>query len=402
MATAALDLTKANPLPVKWYFILLGNIFITLVAISCGKHEILPFVNYYIPDSGHYELWVFFPTDKGISNGFLNINTFLYNIGVQSLCIYNTLLLICCIYFCSVFQTISEKAVSLARTSIAFNPYILISVLGPTKEINLTFFSLFSLYLFSKKPISLKIMAFVPAIVVMGIRPQFGAVLVFSLICYLLVKIIKNPITICVSAFVTFLVLNSIPSINNIISNAGGEELEYYRISNFYAVALILKAMQENPVLQIVALAIKAILAMFAPIARPNAILSSNIPLLDWGYNFMGWFLFPLNLSFLLLFLNKKKVIEPQLSPMGQLIIVFTFLGIFSVIISPIFSARYLFPYAPGIAACFSIHSVKVRNRILVFSFVIIALAFISSAIFIPIYWYPETNMVPFQFLSWI
>jgi len=385
----------------KWYFIQLSAIIFTLMSVFFARHNLLPLTHYTIPDSGYYENWVFFPYEKGISTGFLYLNTFLYSIGVQSLVFYNSFLLLGSIYLCAIFEPFSPRAVTLARATIALNPYLLISIIGPTKEINLIFFSLAAFYLFLKDSYILKIASILPAVATMAIRPQFGYIILAAFACSLLLKFIKSPISICLLIIVAFLILNSIPVINSFVSNSGGEELEFFSTSIYYEIALILKAMQENPALQVLALMIKVVLVMFAPIARPNTIFSPFVPLLDWGYTFMGWFLFPLNLSFLLLFLKKKATQLPRLNQAGQLLLIYAFLGAFSVVISPIIQARYLFPYAPMIAACFALHTVKVRNRILIFSLALILLSFVLTAIFMPKYW-----MVPveegFVFVSWI
>jgi hypothetical protein len=195
-------------------------------------------------------------------------------------------------------------------------------------------------------------------------------------------------------------VLNTVPAINSSISNSGGEELEYFQSSNYYELALILKAMQENPVLQVLALAIKLVLVMFAPIARPNTMFSSYIPLLDWGYTFMGWFLFPINLSFLFLFVYKQVARAPKLSESGQLLIIYAFIGIISTIVTPVIQARYLFPYAPMIAAAFMLHTVKFRNRVLIFSFVLVLLTFVLTAIFLRKNWEIPSEE-HFVFITW-
>ncbi|WP_146202218.1 hypothetical protein [Dyadobacter jejuensis] len=366
-----------------------------------GKHELLPFTHLAIPDSGYYEHWVFRPRDKGIANGFLHINTFLYSIGVQSFLIYNSILLLLSIYCCSIFKCISSQAVSLARAVIVFNPYLLISVLGPTKEINLTFYSLFSLFLFSKDTLILKFLSIIPALIALSIRPQFGLIILVSLATVVVLNFARKTIWFCLLIFVSFLLLNSIPAINSIISNSGGEELEFFASSNYYEVAMILKFMQESPILQIPALIIKMILVMFAPIARPNNIFSEYIPLLDWGYTIMGWVLFPINMGFILLFIYQSVANYPRINRMAQLILIYAFLGVFSTIIAPIIQARYLYPYAPFLAACFTLHSIKVRNRIFILSATLIVLMFVITAVFLPKKWNSLID-TPQLFISWL
>jgi hypothetical protein len=384
----------------KWYLIQVCTILFTLISIFVARHELLPLTHYAIPDSGYYEAWVFVPRDKGIATGFNYLNSFLYSIGVQSFVLYNSALLILSIYCCSVFNTFSPKAVSWARATIAFNPYLLISVMGPTKEINLIFFSLFSFFLFLKKPLPFKVLSIIPAVATMAIRPQFGLIILVTFACLLVLRFVKEPISLCILILLSFLFLNSIPVINYYITNSGGEELEFFSTSIYYEVAMVLKVLQTNPLFQIIALLVKLVLIMFAPIARPNNLFAAYVPMLDWGYTIMGWMLFPLNLAFLLLFVNRKTLKVRQLGEGAQLVLIYAFLGILSTIISPIIQARYLFPYAPFIAACFILHNVKLRNNILIFSFALIILAFIGTALFLPKKW-----DVPIEestlFISW-
>ena len=385
----------------KWYFLQITAIFVTLLSIFFAKHEILPFTYYTVPDSVYYEQWVFNPREKGFGTGFLHINTFLYSIGPQTFVFYNTALLLASIYFCNIFESFSSKAVSWARASIVFNPYLLISVIGPTKEINLIFFSLFAFYLFQKKSFVLKLLSVGPILGAMAIRPEFGLIIFMAFIASLGLYYIKRPTWICLMILLVFFLINTVPSINTVISNSGGENLEFFSTSNYYQVALILKAMQENPILQVPAIAIKAVLVMFAPIVRANNLFSPFIPLLDWGYTFMAYISFPINLSFLLLFIYQKSSDSTRLSKSGQLFVIYAFLGILSTIATPIIQARYLFPYAPFMAACFMLHNLKLRNRILGFSFFIIAVTFVATAVFFPRVWDRYTHE-PMVYLSWI
>jgi len=386
----------------KWYFLQIVMIFFTVLLIFCAKNQFLPITNHYIVDATYYENHVVEAIDRGeLYNGFTTINKFLYTFGPQIFIFYNTLLLLSCIYLCILFKVFSPKAVTWARAVIVFNPYFLISAIGPSKECNLTFFSLLSIYLFLKGSFFFRVMAFAVGCVVIFIRPQFGACLFAAYMVYLILFVIKKPMTVCLLMLGSFFFLNAIPAINKLISeNQGGDDLPYFAGSSIYQVALVLHAMGKNPILQIPAFIAKMCLVMFTPIARPNPLISDHIPLLDWGYTFMANVLFPLNFGFILLFFNQQQTAFAKIGREGHFLIIYCFIGILSVIISPSIQFRYLFPYIPVIAACFVLHNVKTRNRILIISFSLMIFIFIMTAIFLPKQ-FGADGYVPL-YLSWL
>jgi len=384
-----------------WYLILAIAIPSTLLLQYCAKYQILPFTNYYIPDSVHYELNVFNEKGRGgLSDGFDLFNSWIYFFGPQSFTLYNSLVLFGALYFCRVFEDISPKAVYYARASIVLNPYLLLSIAGPTKECNLTFFALGAIYFFLKGSAPYRVLGILMGVLPMFIRPQFGMLTLIGLSCYLALKVIKSPVLLCLLILSTYFFLNAIPAVNSFLISEQGEGLQYYQTSNFYAIALVLLEMSKNPLLQIVGFFIKVVLVMFVPVVRPNPI-GTVLPLLDVGYTFMAYFLFPLNFAFILLFFNGKRLRAPQLSIKIQLLIVYCFIGIMSVIISSMMQFRYLFPYLPIMAACFYLHNVKVRNRIIALSMLVVVIAFVGTFLFFPKAMELEFDTGPF-FVSWL
>jgi len=385
----------------KWYFILLFNVFITFILIYCAKNQFLPFTNHFIPDATFYEDHVMYSLDRGVANGFTSLNKLLYSVGPQSFLFYNTILLLLSVRLCTSFKVFNSKAVTWARAVIVCNPYFLISVLGPSKECNLTFLSLFSIFFFLKRDVAFKFIAIIAAIGLIAIRPQFGLCLLCAYAIYLLLPLIKSPTLLCIFILIGYFALNSIPAVNKlVIESQGGEDLPYFKSSSIYELAVALQLMSMNPILQIPAFIAKMCLVMFTPIARPNPITSSSIPLLDWGYTIMANILFPLNFGFLLLFLYPKLTKRPEISEEAQLLLIYAFLGVLSVIISPAIQFRYLFPYAPILAACFTLHRVKIRNRIFITSLFFAITVFFITAIWLPKSW-AHADVIP-VFLSWL
>ena len=386
----------------KWFFLLFVNICIVTLCIFCAKNHYLPFTNEFIPDATFYEDHVMLGIDRGLSNGFTEINRVLYFLGPQSFLIYNTLLMMGCVYLCNLFQFFSPKAVNWAKAIIIFNPYLLISLVGPSKECNLTFLSLLSIYLFVKKSWSLKVLGILVVGVIMVIRPQFALILLLSFVMYPLLTLFKNTMLLCALILAAFFILNAIPPVNEfIVESQGGDDLPFFKSSSIYELAIILQIMSSHPLLQFPAFAAKTCLILFTPIARPNSLMSSFIPLLDWGYTFMANLLFPLNFGFIVLFFTPKLVKRPLVDRRVQFIILYIFAGMMSVIISPSIQFRYLFPYSPCIAACFTLHPLKIRNRILTISLVFSLVFFVLTAIWLQRDWSGEEVGGPF-YLSWL
>jgi hypothetical protein len=169
----------------------------------------------------------------------------------------------------------------------------------------------------------------------------------------------------------------------------------------YHGLALVLQEMNKNPLLQFLVFAVKLILGLFAPIARPSTIFSQYIPILDWGYTFMAIFLFPLNMAFVYLFLNRKARKIDQISHNNKIFIVYTFVGILSTLISPIIQFRYLFPYMPMIAALFYLQPVGVRNKIISLSVVVVIISFVVAIIWLPREYERITLALPL-FVSWL
>jgi hypothetical protein len=386
----------------KWYCYQIVAIIFTLLLVYCANHSYLPLTNYWIPDSVHYEIAAFNYQKDDIRTYFFNLNRLLYSVGPQTFTIYNALLLLGSIYFCKIFSCISDKAVAWARATIVLNPYFLISVTGPTKEINLTFLSLFCFFLFFKNSNLLKSISFVVALYACAVRPQFGLILILGLISSVSLRIFTNPVKHCLYILAAYFILNPIPIVNNYITElSGGEDLPYFQISIYHSLALVLLEMNKSPILQFAVFAIKLVLGLFAPIARPSTLGSEYIPLLDWGYSFMAMLLFPLNLAFVLLFLNWKKKIFAEMSQQAKMIIVYTFLGVLSTLVSPIIQFRYLFPYLPMLGAIYLLQPVKIRNWIVGISAIMILISFVGSLIWLSRDYEKVSTYLPI-FVSWL
>jgi len=386
----------------KWYCYQILAILITLLLIYCANHSYLPITNYWIPDSYHYEIAAFNYQKDDIRTYFFNLNGLLYAIGPQTFTIYNTALLLASLYFCKVFSIISDQAVSWARATIVFNPYFLISVTGPTKEINLTFLALLSFFLFFNESNLLKVISFLVAAYACAVRPEFGMIIIIGMASNISLRFIKNPIKHCLYILAVYFIINPIPWFNNYITEiSGGEELPFFQISVYHSLALILLEMNKSPILQFAVFIVKLVLGLFAPIARPSTIFSEYVPLLDWGYSFMAMFLFPLNAAFVLLLMSWKRKIFEDMPRNTKIIIIYTFLGVLSTLISPIIQFRYLFPYMPMLGAIYVLQPVKVRNWIIGISSIIIAASFIGSVIWLSKDYERITAYIPL-FVSWL
>ena len=385
----------------KWYLILLFFLAITLILQFCARYQILPITNHFVYDSYTYELRVLY--DRNIdtfADAFTSLNSFFYKIGPFSFVLINTIMLLCCVYLCKVFSVISSKSVSLARFIVVFNPYLLIGAIGPNKETFLLFISLLCFYLYFQGLPILRFLALVVAMFALFVRPVFGLTLLFTILIKPLTYLIKNPVNVFLLILLGYFTINSIPPINIFITEFQGEVLASFQTSNLYELALFLKVMNQNPILQFPAFAIKTCLILFTPIVRPNAFFSLPYPILDVGYTLMAYALFPFNLALLLIFLNKKIVSLNFVNKETQTLLIFALIGILTTIINSNITFRYIFPYSPVIVSLFYLHSLKVRNRIILFSLGLVTLTFTITLIFLKKDFAMDDLTVP-QFMSW-
>ena len=369
----------------KWYIAQITLIILTIFAQYLAKYRILPIANHFIPDSYSYELRVLYDREMDFfSNGLTLLNGFIYNtIGTFGFTLINTILLLASIYLCRIFSSISSYSVSLARIVIVFNPYYLVGVIGPNKETYLLFACLLVWNVYFSKIANFKGLALVIGFFTMFIRSYVGLITLITIILAPSLRFFKNPVALFVFIVLGYFMLNAVPAINSMITDMqGGEELVYYRSSSLYPIALILIAMTANPILQIPAFAAKTIIILVTPILRPNPFLTIPFPLLDSGYSIFAYILMPFNLSLLFLLYKKKLLSSSRIDLKTQVLCLFCLIGILSTIVSPTMSFRYIFPYTPYVAALFPLHSLKVRNRILVFCLITIAIVFTLTLTF--------------------
>lgn len=387
----------------KWYIIHLFLLTLTVLLQFCAKHQYLPITNHFIPDSYAYEMRVLYErTIDPLSDGFTSFNRTLYNIGPFSFIFVNSIFLLSSVYFSKIFEFISPNSVTLARFIIIFNPYLLVGAIGPNKETVLIFLSLLSFYLFFQRSGYIKVLGFGVAILALFVRPIFGLVLVLSILLIPLIRLFKNPVNLFLCFLIIFFVANAIPPINSAISAAQGEgdELPYFQGSNILEVALFLKLMNQNPILQLPAFLVKTGLILITPIFRPNPFYTIPYPLLDAGYSFIAYTLLPFNISLLLLFFNKGLVSSQNINKETQILILYCLIGVLTTIINSNITFRYLFPYSPVIVSIFYLHSTKIRNRILMGCFFILSLIFAGTTVFFRKEFETDSTIIP-QFLSW-
>ncbi len=378
-------------------------IAVTFSLQVAGKHDYLPVVNHYIPDSYAYELRVLYDrTIDPLSDGFTYFNRALYAFGSFSFLILNTLMLLASVYLCQIFKCISLNSVALARFIIVFNPYLLIGAIGPNKETVLVVLSLLSFYFFFRQLTYLKLIGISVAILALFVRPVFGLVLVTTLLMGPFISFFKNPVSLFLFILSFYFIINSIPAVNFLLTSAHGDELQYFQGSNLLQIALFLQVMSQNPVLQLPAFAVKTGLILITPIFRPNPFFSFPFPILDGGYTFMAYCLFPLNLALLSLFFNKSKTSTDHINKKAQILILYCLIGILTTIINPNITFRYIFPYSPILAALFYLHTMNYRNRILVSSCVIVSLTFFGTLVFFRKSYVEDlSNSIVPQFMSW-
>jgi hypothetical protein len=385
----------------KWWIMLVIMLSVTLTLQICAKYQILPFTNHVIPDSYAYELRVMTEREVGVfADGFTSLNSFLYSVGAYSFFIANGLALMCSIYLCNVFSIISSQSVKLARFIITFNPYLLIGAISPNKETYLILLSLIALNLLISDTPLINIFGILIAFLTMFIRPVSGMVLILTVILIPFVKLFRNPINLFLAILLTYFILNAVPSINTILTESQGDEMQFFQGSNILEFAMVLNIMNQNPILQLPAFAIKTALVLITPIFRPNPFFSTPYGLLDGGYSFMAYCLLPFNLSVLLLFFYRKKTSIKFIDKKIQILILYCLIGILTTIISSNITFRYIFPYSPIIVALFPLHSIALRNRILKYSIFLIVLTFVGTSIFLRKEFELDTISTP-QFTSW-
>ena len=364
-----------------WYMVLLFLLILVVTIQYLAKNDILSISNFYIPDSYTYELRLL--EINSLENAALSaqayniLNQFLYALGSHSFFVFNTSLLFLSLSLCrDVFQNISSKAINYARLSIVANPYLLVGAIGPNKETILLFLCLlfWKVFFTSKGKIRIILLAVIAAIPIF-IRPVVSFPLYVSIGVYLLIKNNYNKPRRLILIFLgIYFLLNSIPFTNSLISNLSEDELTSFATSRIYYISLLLKNYSQDIILQYPAFIAKSVIFLFAPIVRPLSIFVSPLPLLDVGYSMIASLLFPFNLSLILVFLSSSKTNKRQFSVYESIIFFYTLLSIIVIIMNPILTFRYIFPFTPFIFACFEFQSIRTKNYIIYLSSITILL----------------------------
>lgn len=371
-----------------WYIALLSLLVLVVTIQYLAKNNIISISNFYIPDSYTYELRLLGIKDienEGLAAQAYNIfNKFLYALGLHSFFIFNTSLLFLSLSLCrDVFQNISSKAINYARLSIVANPYLLIGTIGPNKETILLFLCLlfWKVFFTSKGKVRIILITVIGAIPIF-IRPIVSFPLYVSIGVYLLIKNNYNKPRKLILIFLgIYFLLNSIPFTNSLISAISQDELPSFTTSRIYDISLLLKGYSQDIILQYPAFIAKSVIFLFAPIVRPLSIFVSPLPLLDVGYSIIASLLFPFNLSLVLIFLSSSKTNKRLFSVYESIIFFYTLLSITVIIMNPILTFRYIFPFTPFIFACFDLQSIRIKNYVIYLSSITILLSiWVSSA----------------------
>jgi hypothetical protein len=375
---------------ILWYVTLLFFLLLVVALQSLAKNNIIIISNFYIPDSYTYELRLLGIKDienEGLAAQTYNIlNKFLYSLGSHSFFIFNASLLLLSLNICrDVFQNISSKAISYSRLAIVANPYLLIGAVGPNKETILIFLCLlFWKFFFRPNSRYRTIVLIIIATIPIFIRPIVAFPLYVSIFIHPLIENKYNkPRTFIIAFLGFFFLLNSIPFTNRLISNLYADDaISSFSTSRIYDISLLLKNYSQDIILQYPAFVAKSVIFLFAPVVRPLNIFESPLPLLDVGYSWVAFLLFPFNLSLTLAsfpFWGTNKI---QLSVHQSMIFFYSLLSIVVIILNPILTFRYIFPFTPFTFACFSLQSIKIRNYVIYFSIIAITLSIWFSLIY--------------------
>ncbi|WP_414585493.1 hypothetical protein [Scytonema sp. PCC 10023] len=391
---------------ISWHLLLLILISLVIIIQYLAKTHLIELQNFYIPDSYTYEIKALIEQDfnelpKAL---YYRFNYLLYNIAPQSFLIFNSSLLFMSLNICrDVFQYISPQAISYSRLAIVGNPYLLIGVIGPNKETILIFIYLLfwrSLFLLTgiQRIIALIIIGSVP----ITIRPVLSFCLFISVVTYLVIYRFNKPRVLIIFFVVLFFLFNSTPFGNNFITGLQDDDLTSFRSSNVYDIALLLKNFSQDALLQYPAFIAKTIIILFAPIVRPFNIFQIPLPLLDIGYTIVAYLYLPFNASLVILFFNRTKLLYLEKKKKISILLFCTIISVLVVILNPLLSFRYIFPYSPFIFSLFAIHSSTTKKKLVNISiFVTIILVLFS-----PMYSSDSVSLSTYEnipeFLNWL
>ncbi|MFL0658634.1 hypothetical protein [Cylindrospermopsis raciborskii] len=410
-----------------WYFLLFALLLLTLYIQYLSKHGYIPLTGIYVPDGYTYELRALENRELEEFSAFsYNLfNQFIYNsfLGAFGFFLFNSSLLFLSVWLCRpVFASISENSVNYARFAIVFNPYLLISAIGPNKESILLFINLLFWYscfygyrneerrsnnkgkLVAKiiKLVALFTLASIP----LFIRPIVSILLYVSLI-YKIFRFKKTRL-VATWVLVFYFVSISIPAINEIYAQQVDQGLSSFTSSSIYDLAATLAKYSLDPIMQYPAFIAKTILLFFGFIVRPF----SFFELLDVGYSFLAVAYFPINLSLILTFLKNTKHNSDDSSRLDEEIfsrknyntvnafLFFALLSMFIVVVSPGFTFRYFIPATPFTFALFICQNSSTRKILVAISVLIGLLVIVGNVIFVQKSYYQEVSLP--VFMDWL
>ncbi|MTJ50159.1 hypothetical protein [Dolichospermum sp. UHCC 0259] len=405
------QITSSKSIDTIWYITLIICLVLIVTIQSLAKNNVLAISNFYIPDSYTYELRLLGIKDietAGLAAQTYNIfNRFLYAMGSHSFFIFNASLLFLSLSLCrDVFEYISSKAINYARLAIVANPYLLIGAIGPNKEtilifICLLFWKLFFVLNGKIRIVSLMVIATIPIF----IRPIVSLPLYISIAVYSLIETKCNKPRMLILTFLgAFFLLNSIPFTNTLVSSLYQDDvISSFSTSRIYDIALLMRDYSQNIILQYPAFIVKSIIFLFAPILRTLSIFVSPLPLLDVGYSIIASLIFPFNLSLILVFLFFVKTKKRKFSVYESMILFYSLLSIIVIILNPILTFRYIFPFTPFIFACFDLQSIRIKNYVIYFSGIITLLSiwFSMTYMYDPSMEITSNEAIP-DFLQWL
>jgi hypothetical protein len=394
----------------RWYLILLTTLSVTVYIQYLSKNQYVSVTGFFVPDSYTYELRALqdIKRDAFAANAFNILNQLIYNLGSINFLVFNTSLLILSIWLCKpVFERISKLSVVFARFSIVANPYFLIAAIGPNKEIILLFINMLFWFayfhknrIFQKYFLVRKNVLFFVASLPLFIRP-YSSFPLYALI-FLDKKHFYKPRKLFIIILLSFFLLNSIDFFNNLHSQLIDDSLRSFSDSRIFQIVEILGQYSKDPIMQIPAFAIKSLILLIGPALRSFPIFSDPFPLLDFGYSIIAYILLPVNLSFIVIFMQRQsiknlcsRITSNDLE--ASMIFCFTSISLLVTIISPVITFRYIFPVVPFIFAFAQLLGKELFGRIFILStlFVSIIILFTSNAITI------EEGLIP-EFMNWL
>lgn len=411
-----------------WYFLLFALLLLTLYIQYLSKHGYIPLTGIYVPDGYTYELRALENRELEEFSAFsYNLfNQFIYNsfLGAFGFFLFNSSLLFLSVWLCRpVFASISENSVNYARFAIVFNPYLLISAIGPNKESILLFINLLFWYscfygyrneerrsnnkgkLVAKiiKLVALFTLASIP----LFIRPIVSILLYVSLI-YKIFRFKKTRL-VATWVLVFYFVSISIPAINEIYAQQVDQGLSSFTSSSIYDLAATLAKYSLDPIMQYPAFIAKTILLFFGFIVRPF----SFFELLDVGYSFLAVAYFPINLSLILTFFNKnnynnsenssesgEEILSSPNNDSPNTFLIFALLSMFIVVVSPGFTFRYFIPITPFTFALFTCQNSSTRKMLVTISVLIGVLVIVGNLLFSQKSSYQDVSLP--VFMDWL